>query len=345
MGTPCGSRGMPKLIMTSVLFTYLLPGVLMQSVFTEGQDALVEYTFPDIAPQSVAVEIRKGSTILFDKTGKKNLNAQQANRIKISTEARGDNTVVRLSITNITREDESAYLCVLYDSQGTMVLETQKNHISVEFPPGLANCSSTESSEVSVQNYLGSDDTWTVIKCQATRGTQSGYLACFNPDLRLPPLSNHFNRTHLIGMFWTKKDKPVFCCSATFENGMDKCKCMEYKSHMEQVLCSPKPNSEESDTCACPADVVTLSIKPHVSTVQPATPSPFQEPNCQDDTLQTLKFVEKQLLQHSHYPAVILSLTVAIFAIVMAILLIVSVSLNKTTSHNEQVSGRGYAIS
>ncbi|XP_072181405.1 uncharacterized protein [Diadema setosum] len=283
MGNLCGSQGMCMLIVESILFTYFLPGVLMQSIFTEGQDAFVEYSFPDINPSSVAVEIRKGSIIIFERTRKENLNAQQANRIKISTEARGENTVVRLSITNITREDASAYQCVLYNSQGTIVLESQENLILVEFPPGPANCSSAESSEVSIQNYLGSDDTWTVIKCHATRGTKSGYIACFNPDLRLPPLNMHSNRTHLIGMFWAKKNTPVFCCSATYRNDVDRCTCTEYKSHKEQALCSSTPNEVEFITSAYQPDKATPS-KTSVSNSQSTEDTPFQGPYCMNDT-------------------------------------------------------------
>ncbi|XP_072181395.1 uncharacterized protein [Diadema setosum] len=282
MGNQCSSNGMCKLIMASVLFTYFLPTVLMMSSFTEGQDAVVEFTFPDITPPSVAVEIRKGSSVLLDRNGKENLNAQQANRVKISTKERGKNTVVRLSINKITREDASAYLCVLYDSKGTMVLETQTNHISVEFPPGPANCSSTESSEVSIQNYLGSDDTWTVIKCHATRGTQSGYLACFNPTLRLPPLSMTYNKTHLTGMLWAEKDKPVFCCSATFEKIVDRCKCMEYKSHKEEVLCSSEANEGEGTTSAFHADEATPS-QPSLSSSPSMQPTHSKKPHFQND--------------------------------------------------------------
>ncbi|XP_072178768.1 uncharacterized protein [Diadema setosum] len=216
-------------------------------LYPKGQDASVEFTFLSISPYDVLTEIRKGSSILFHKTGEENLNAQQANRIKISTEARGDNTVVKLTIINITREDEGAYLCVLYDSQGTSVLGTQSNDISVDFPPGPARCSSSAPPDFFGQNYVGSDEIWTIISCLATMGTQSGYIACFNPDFRLPPLNMHFNRTHLSGMFWAMKDKPVFCCSATFENGMDRCICTDYKSHSEEVLCSSYMETATSD--------------------------------------------------------------------------------------------------
>ncbi|XP_072178679.1 uncharacterized protein [Diadema setosum] len=288
MGNQCSSYGVCKLIVESVLFTYFLSGVLMQSIFTEGQDALVEYSFPDINPSSVAVEIRKGSTIIFERTRKENLNAQQANSIKISKDARGETTVVILSITNITREDESAYLCVLYDSQGTMVLERQEKLIVVEFPPGPANCSSTESTEVSIQDYLGSDDTWTVIKCHATRGTQFGYIACFNPHLRLPPLNMHSNRTHLMGMFWAMKNRPVFCCSTTLRN-VDRCTCIEYMSHKEQTLCSSSPNEEEFITSAYQPDKATSS-KPSVSNSGYTDATPFQGQECQN-ILETIKIV------------------------------------------------------
>ncbi|XP_071484987.1 uncharacterized protein [Diadema antillarum] len=289
MGNQCSSKAMHKLIVASVLFTYFLPHVLMQSFFKEGQDAFVEYSFPDINPSSVAVEIRKGSTIIFERTRKENLNAQQANRIRISKEARDEDTLVRLSIINITREDESVYFCVLYDSQGAMVLDSQEKLIVVEFPPGPANCSSIESSEASIQDYLGSDDTWTVIKCHATRGTQFGYIACFSPDLRLPPLNMHSNRTHLIGMFWAKKNKPVFCCSATFRNDVDRCTCTEYKSHKEQALCSFTPNEEELITSAYQPDMATPS-KPFVSNSRPTDATPLQGQQCHN-ILCTIKIV------------------------------------------------------
>ncbi|XP_072178680.1 uncharacterized protein [Diadema setosum] len=318
-GHRCSSRGMHELVLASVLFTYFLPAGSMMSSFTEGQDALVEYTFPDIAPQSIAVEIRKGSTILFHKTGKENLEASQAKRIEVSTEARGDSTVVRLSINNITREDESAYLCVLYDSQGTMVLESKKKHLSVDFPPGPANCSSTESSEFSIQNYLGSDETWTVINCQATRGMHAGFIACFNPDLRLPPLNMHFNRTHLIGMFWAKKNTPVFCCSATFRNDVDRCTCTEYKSHKEQVLCTSTPNEEEFTTRAYQPDEATPS-RPFVSNLPSTDPTPFQGQHYQNDILKTMRAIE----------IITLCVTLIIFYLV-------SVTLNYVLSTEEEV--------
>ncbi|XP_072178769.1 uncharacterized protein [Diadema setosum] len=239
-------RNLLSWLVISVYLTHVIPAKSIRLSFTEGQDALAEYTFPDINHNDVSLEIRKGSNILFDKNGEEHLNAQQANRIKVSKEARGEDTVVRLSITNITREDESAYLCVLYDMHGTTVLETQSHYISIDFPPGPATCGSVAPSDFSIQNYLGSDETWTVINCHATMGTQSAYIACFNSDLRLPPLNMNINRTHLSGMFWTKKDQPVFCCSATFENGVDMCTCMEYKSHSKEVLCSSSPPTQPS---------------------------------------------------------------------------------------------------
>ncbi|XP_072178767.1 uncharacterized protein [Diadema setosum] len=276
-------RNLLSWLVITVYLIHVLPAGSLRLSFTEGQDALAEYTFPDINPNDVSVEIRKGSIILFDKTGEEHLNAQQADRIKVSKEARGEDTVVRLSITNINREDEGAYLCVVYDSQGTMVLETRSNYISIDFPPGPATCSSVAPSDFSIQNYLGSDETWTVINCLATMGTQSAYIACFNPDLRLPPLYMNINRTHLSGMFWTKKDKPVFCCSATFEIGVDICTCMEYKSHSEEVLCSSNPSTEP------------LSL--------------------QCDDMQTMQSVEKQLQHLSSLVKAILGVLVPTLAV------------------------------
>ncbi|XP_072178773.1 uncharacterized protein [Diadema setosum] len=232
------------LILASLILAQFLSAGSIQLTFTEGQDALVEFTFRFVNPAEVAIEIWKDSSILFDKTGEENLNAQQANRIKMSMQARGEDTVVRLSITDITREDDSAYICVLYDRYGTTVLETQSNYISVDFPSGPARCTSVAPSDFFHQNYLGSDETWMIISCLVTMGTQASYIACFNPDSTLLPLSIRSNGTHLRGMFWTKKDVPAFCCSATFENGVDKCNCMEYKSHKEEVLCSPSQSTE-----------------------------------------------------------------------------------------------------
>ncbi|XP_072181402.1 uncharacterized protein [Diadema setosum] len=231
------------LILASLFLAQFLSAGSIKLTFKEGQDALVEFTFRFVNPNDAAIEIWKDSSVLFDKTGEENLNAQQANRIKMSMHAKGVDSVVRLSIDNITREDDGAYLCVLYDRYGTTVLETQSNYISVDFPSGPARCTSVAPSDFFHQNYLGSDETLMIISCLVTMGTEASYIACFNPDSTLLPLSIRSNGTHLRGMFWAKKDVPAFCCSAMFENGVDKCNCMEYKSHKEEFLCSPFPTT------------------------------------------------------------------------------------------------------
>ena len=237
---------------------------------SEGDNVTLEFKY-DLEP-GITFKIRINQVILYFYANGEIINAgfteSQHNRFSVIESVITDYKSVRVSITNVSRQDEANYTCNVFRNSEILENLSQTIWLIVEFPVRPVQCSRVSN------EHNPKFDLWIMVECNATVSRYRDFISCYQFGESVPSVTHLVITTIFVQTMWMRITQQLFCCSLSSSNLQNGCDCHNFvwdPVTESQVEGSIAPFCSTSSTNKIPEETANPLSRSH--TLITVTPS------------------------------------------------------------------------